>query len=106
LRLSIRPVTIAASLVIAVTVIIVVMPAVSHHTSIGNPDIERTFQAEADDRVSSDLDCSTADLTATNGPNDRTYDAVIAPRFSTVRIRLDGIAQPFATATPQQVLRY
>ena len=41
------------------------MPAVSRHAPIGNPDLERTFQTEADDRIPRNPHRSTADLAAT-----------------------------------------
>jgi hypothetical protein len=85
-------VSIAASVIIAVTIIVVVMPAVSRHAPIGDPDLERTFQTEADDRVPRNPHRSTADLAATDGSNDCTNEAVVAARFDTVGICLDGIA--------------
>jgi hypothetical protein len=68
------------------------MPAVSHHASIGDPNIERTLQTEANDRVPRNPHGSTANLAATNGSNDCTYEEftdlvkVVRPRFNTVGI--------------------
>jgi hypothetical protein len=98
-------VAIAISVGITVTVMLVVMPAVSHHAPIGNPDIERTFQTEGDERIPRNPHCSTPDLAAMNGSDNCTYEAVVAPRFNTVGICVDSIAHartPLMTPTFQQ----
>jgi hypothetical protein len=71
---------------------------VSRHASIGDPNIERTLQTEANDRVPRNPHGSTAKLATTDGSNDCTDEEftdlveVVRPRFNTVGICFDGIA--------------
>jgi len=71
---------------LSVPVIVVIVSAVAHNPSVRNAHVKGSLNAESQEGSSWDPNGSALHLTAAEGSDNRTYQAVIALRFYAVCI--------------------